>query len=573
MKMKYIFNLKYQSEHSPPTGGLGGILECKHFLSYMVIFFIFLSCEDVFKVDERNVLKLESDKDFSVAISGLYGQLIKSVYSEKICCVGGILKETIGNGDDISIFSLSFQTEDFECISCQKTFSLASTILDSNFGGFGHSGCSCSYVTNGDEYYSKSYKLLFQTIGDANNIISKVNASTNLNVLKKNVVGETYLIRAYCYFRLARVYGQVPIVTNVDVDFTLKKPSFSELYNFIVGDLQKAIELLPQTIKEARVPYETPTIGSAKALLAEVYLTMGGYPLYDKNGYVNAAKIAEDVIVHSEEYGFVLVEDLANLWNGKLVKNSESVFALFLYKDLFSNDYDYKQMYFNVAAPPDFYNLFPKNYRKETTFQTRHVPYILGCGKYYPGCKIYDSLYIKHYDTISPFVCINYKKIYTKFDIPDSVFLKVKPEDYFNELNNINAYDGQVVYLIRYAQTLLTYAEAKARSGALDASAYEAVNKIRRRANKLNISTPSQFDLKPGLTAEQFADSVVQERAWELCAEPEGRWFDMVRLNIAKDLVAIKHHQGIMVYPFPIDRTTFFLPIPEEDKKYNPNLQ
>jgi hypothetical protein len=66
---------------------------------------------------------------------------------------------------------------------------------------------------------------------------------------------------------------------------------------------------------------------------------------------------------------------------------------------------------------------------------------------------------------------------------------------------------------------------------------------------------------------------VVQERAWELCAEPEGRWFDMVRLNIAKDLIAIKYHQAMIVYPIPIDTTTYFLPIPEEDKKYNPNLE
>jgi hypothetical protein len=140
--------------------------------------------------------------------------------------------------------------------------------------------------------------------------------------------------------------------------------------------------------------------------------------------------------------------------------------------------------------------------------------------------------------------------------------------------NNVfGYYTGHVVYILRYAQTLLTYAEAKARSGVVDASTYEAVNMIRRRANKVDLYSTSPYDLKPGLSPEQFADSVVQERAWELCAEPEGRWFDMVRLNLAKDMVAIKQHQHIIVYPIPIDRNTYFLPIPEKDKELNPNLR
>ena len=68
---------------------------------------------------------------------------------------------------------------------------------------------------------------------------------------------------------------------------------------------------------------------------------------------------------------------------------------------------------------------------------------------------------------------------------------------------------GQTTIYIPLCHTLLTYAEAKARSGQLDASAYEAVNMVRRRANKVDINSPSKYDLQPGLSATQFADSVV----------------------------------------------------------------
>jgi hypothetical protein len=533
-------------------------------LSLFFCILLFYGCEDFFTVDDRNVLKLDNNDDYITVINGLYGQLYKSVYAGGIDQYPiGILKESIGNGDDIN-FAAEIHNENGNYSSFQ--YSLMSTYF------FGLSPLSgYNYYSKTD--YASTYKKLYHTIADANILIKKASDLSRIDFFKKKIIGEVYFIRAYCYFRLVRVYGQVPIVSNTDVNYALKKPSFSELYGLIVSDLQNAIKLLPKTLKDTRVPYETPTIGSSKALLAEVYLTMGGYPLYDKNGYANAAKCAGEVINNSEEYGFGLVNDLADLWNGYNVKNRESVFSLY-----FSDNNPFVvryggNIYCDVCVPQDFYNTFPKNYRKEVTFQTRHVPYnedLVLDTVLLKWIHINDSLYIKHYDSINnPFVYINYKKIYSQFNIPDSILLKKFKGRYIE----IPKYTGQVVYILRFAQTLLTYAEAQARMGNPDASAYEAINKVRRRANKLDISAPSLYDLKPGLTAEQFADSVVQERAWELCAEPEGRWFDMVRLNIAKDLVAIKQHQGVIVYPFPIDRTTYFLPIPEEDKKINTNLE
>jgi starch-binding outer membrane protein, SusD/RagB family len=132
------------------------------------------------------------------------------------------------------------------------------------------------------------------------------------------------------------------------------------------------------------------------------------------------------------------------------------------------------------------------------------------------------------------------------------------------------------VYLLRYAQTLLTYAEAKARSGQLDDSAYEAVNIIRRRANKLDIHTPSDFDLPKGLSSEQFLDSVVWERAWELCFEPDGRWFDLVRLDL-KDKLNNEYRYSFDV-PTVVPQSLltddwYFYKIPQEDRWLNPNFE
>ena len=132
---------------------------------------------------------------------------------------------------------------------------------------------------------------------------------------------------------------------------------------------------------------------------------------------------------------------------------------------------------------------------------------------------------------------------------------------------------GRNIYMLRYAQTLLTYAEAKARSGQIDASAYEAINQVRRRANAVPLFTPSLFDLPKGITIAQFTDSVVAERKWELCGEPEHRIFDLLRLELYDQLQDLRSgNKQTPLKAYMIDPATHFFPIPLSDKKLNPNL-
>jgi hypothetical protein len=127
------------------------------------------------------------------------------------------------------------------------------------------------------------------------------------------------------------------------------------------------------------------------------------------------------------------------------------------------------------------------------------------------------------------------------------------------------------IYLIRYAQTLLTHAEASARSGQLTEKAYDCVNMVRRRANKLPLHEPSPFDLPRGLSPEAFADSVLQERAWELAGEIGHRWFDMVRNEtVEKVFEGRDPNDGGPFIPSTNDK--YFYPIPQEDINLNPNL-
>jgi hypothetical protein len=198
-----------------------------------------------------------------------------------------------------------------------------------------------------------------------------------------------------------------------------------------------------------------------------------------------------------------------------------------------------------------FFEKYPKNYRKNCTLRTR-----LGSAMY-PGADINPLKEPSQY---------LWSCRYYKWYDPDSV----AKGPFFN------FYQGSstTLYLLRYAQTLLTFAEASARSGNLNDSAFEAVNMIRRRANKIDIGTPSKFDLQKTLTLEQFLDSVVWERAWELCFEPEGRWFDILRLDLKSQLPNYSYPNDPR-YKVPAQLLTnewYFYKIPEEDRLINPNF-
>jgi starch-binding outer membrane protein, SusD/RagB family len=518
----------------------------KRFIFLLIITVTFSGCQKVFKEDKLNQLPMNSPEDLKFALSGLYYRFASIASADNNGTIGYIFADA----DDVALTG--------------------------------------SQIVPREEDLLLIYKPIYQTIASANDILKKSEKLNKSDPVIRHLLGEAYFMRAYSYFWLVRVFGQVPLIDNVDVTYSVKKSSFQEIYNLIITDLQKAISLLPNSNNEARIKYVTPHRGTAKALLAEVYLTGAGYPLKDTRMYASAAKLAGEVIDSADYFGYGLMTDLANLWNGKHEVNQESLFSIYSsgaklawFDPIYNtnnNDGNYLKtdLYFtsprifwirNPVAGIQFYHSFPNSYRKDKTYQDRMfyriyppcLPDSLNPGSWYcPSAQtlMYDP------NTLNPMYL---KKYYTNLNQPDTIIYDNISDQFF--LNY-----GNVIYLFRYAHTLLTYAEAKARSGNIDASAYEAVNQVRRRANKVDLFAPSVYDLKQGLTPEQFADSVVWERAWEFCAEPEGRWFDLLRLDMIKNLKNLKD-SGQLLFPVYINMDTYFWPLPKTDKMLDPNLQ
>ena len=387
------------------------------------------------------------------------------------------------------------------------------------------------------------YRGCYKTIQGANNVIENY-ANTKGDLAKiKVMAGEAYFLRAMSYYWMVRYYKTVPILTSATFSYDLlsvKRSPTAEVYKLIEADLAQAETLLTN----AKRALGRPNAGSAKALLADVYLTEAGWPLKDNSKYALAAAKAKEVIDNKAAYGFDLVpsfaalfeNDPAKIGNAELVK--EEIFSITTNKSDATSANSLLGAYYlpgeiggwDVAfAEVNFFKNFPEGARKDATFATTY--------KKSDGTVLtWEQLAQKH-----PY----YKKRFINANSPLPTWESSLP-----------------TVLMRYAHVLTIYAEAKARSGGPDPLAYDAINAIRKRAGLTALA---------GLSATQFADAVVQERAWEFAAE-NNRFFDLVRLELVKAANSNRHPSETALDPSTITEADYTFPFPSTEFLINPDL-
>lgn len=395
------------------------------------------------------------------------------------------------------------------------------------------------------------WKYFYSTIKVANPIINNHHKVVSTNQTKvNNLVGVAYFYRAASYFFLTRTWGEVPINTDGSLDKNRPNASVQDIYNLILSDLSKAETLLPENWQEA--PYKQegvnilPAQAAAKALLANVYLTMAGWPLKQNDKYALAAAKAKEVIDNKSKYG-VDLEDITLLWRKKFTP--ETVFGCYYNINISGWSWENgSQMGPEAFRPAEeggwedgygeitFYNNFPEGARKNETYQMEYF--------------IKDA---SGNITVSD---------YTKTAAKHPFFLKYRYDNY-DEVNHKgqNWWGSQTIPVIRYAEVLLTYAEAQAMANSPDASAYEAINAVRARAGLGNLTA--------GLSKEAFREAVIAERGWEFAGpEPAARWFDLLRTEtLAKansNRDAIEHPISSANMPDDSSHKNYWMPIPIE---------
>jgi hypothetical protein len=383
------------------------------------------------------------------------------------------------------------------------------------------------------------YTGSYAGIQRCNIVLERIGSATIADNLKNQFTGEVSFLRALHYFNLVRLFGDVPLVLNevknAQEGYGFGRVPVEQVYTQILADLAVAEAKLPLAYTGADIGRATQ--GAAKSLLGKVYLT--------RKAYAQAAAKLKEVI------------DLGGTGTGKVYDLAPA------YADNFnptkSNNAGHKESIFEVQyktggigeGSPWTNRVTPAGI---TTAVTGIGP---GNGTFlWPTPQIANA-YAR--TDLRRAVNLDSARIVGVF----RTYVKKYVQTVYGSVQ-FAAYDGDPNWpLLRYADVLLMYAEALNEvNGGPNALAYDAINRVRRRAYGVPVATPSAtVDVPAGLTKAQFFTAVEAERRLELAFEGH-RWFDLVRTDRA---IPVMSALGYAIKP----RDLLF-PIPQAEIDINP---
>src|SRR5258708_6227573 len=159
-------------------------------------------------------------------------------------------------------------------------------------------------------------------IYQANNLLPNIQGATASALEKTQVAGQCYFLRAMGYYYLVRAFGPLPLsLTPTSPDVSLPRSPVADIYASIISDLQAAKTMLPASWSAQYVGKASSM--AARSMLADVYLTMAGWPLKQTQYYAQAAAEA-DTVINSNAFNLSTPYDKVFSTNN----TPESIFAL-----------------------------------------------------------------------------------------------------------------------------------------------------------------------------------------------------------------------------------------------------
>ena len=418
------------------------------------VLLILVSCEDFVDINPpRTELVSETVfEDDNTAIAALNG-----IYSEMIRLNGGLVSGGSGSisylgaltSDELNYFSNNQELIDFN----------NNSLIPSN-----------SFNTN--SLWGQTYKIIF----NANSVIEGLSGSNNITEpVITQLEGEAKFIRAFCYFYLVNLYGNIPIATttNFEVNTSASKATTEEIYAQIIEDLMEARNLLGTEYPTAeRV---RPNKASASALLARIYLF---------NDEFEKAGDEASKVINDDNYN--ILSDLNEVF---LANSAEAVWQLRPNENLLNTN---EGLLFILTSSP-----------------------VTGFG----GVAMTNNLLVAFESGDQR----NTNWVNSFTDGVDTWFYPFKYKIQFGE--PVTEYS----MVMRLAEQYLIRAEARARQGDI-AGAQNDLNVIRNRAGLSNTTASDQLSI---------LQAIEQERRVELFTEWGHRWLDLKRTRNADAVLGL----------------------------------
>jgi len=357
-----------------------------------------------------------------------------------------------------------------------------------------------------EDFYQSMYDIIFR----ANNILNYMDVADDAN--RSSYTAEAKFLRAFAYFKLVRLYGDVPLVTKVvgatENDLLFTRVATAQIYAQITADLQEAVDNLDNSHKSRA------SKAAAQGLLAKVYMTQ------ESPNYAAAEQLCEAIVTSGD---FSLEENFNDVFYNEL--NDEIIFAI-------------QYQAGNSLESQSFSSEFTATFRqgREDGHNIVNENLVVEFGKI-GGNRTETSFWnTGKWTEVAKF-------------LPEGSDITVSPPTYGGSPRDA----GNDAIILRYADVLLLHAEAilAGRAETSDGGAIDSYMAVRKRAGFTDDDRPTS------LTKE----ALLAERRVELAFENH-RFYDLARFGVADPILSA--HAADMGYTSYSARQ-LLLPIPARE--------
>lgn len=437
---------------------------------FILLLGMITSCEDYLELDapkekiESSTL-FQNDETAHSALVGLYNQLASVNFSG-----GGPSSLTVLNALSGDLL-MPIYTRNQEYMQFEQH-----ELLPLNF--------------RNENLWTSAYNIIYIT----NALLEGIEGSDNLSEeVRDKIQGEASFIRAFTYFYLVNLYGDVPLILTTDYreNSLAERVPQEKVYQQILTDLETAISLLSSD--NSTGDRTVVNKNTAVAMMARVQLYLENW---------NDAELYSSQIIDQTET-FKLLEDL----NSVFLANS-------------------KEAIWQISPESRGYSL--TNTQEGGMFIIHPLYYFLAQFKFTPS--FIDS-FTTDDKRLSDWIGFHES---TSFYFPFKYKIQNSTED-----------ATEFSMVLRLAEQYLIRAEARARQNDL-AGAISDLDKIRERAGLMAIS-----QTYPEIGQEALLQMILEERKKELFTEWGHRWLDLKRTDKAGDIFVENWESTDVFYPIP----------------------
>ncbi|MDD4592427.1 MAG: RagB/SusD family nutrient uptake outer membrane protein [Parabacteroides sp.] len=418
-------------------------------------------------------------------------------------------------------------------------------------------------VSNCNSYMESLWQSAYRAINVANYSIKYTSSKYMDESVANQYIAEAKFFRAYNYFYLVKIFGDVPFYTepfeSATGDLMLSRTDKKTIYAQVVQDLKDAASVLPN-----KAFYDNSlrlTSNVANALLAEVYLQMSGYPI-NENHYADAAAAAKAVI-SSGKHSLTTNSDLgANSAYNKLrtIDGLPEVIYAYEYAVGISN-----ATYRCAWAFPNAFSAYFK-----VTICVNVYGLVNGIENMYN-----DSEDLRH----QPNQFFHWNYVFPGETTAKS--LGATCNWYFYDADCLlnTAKGGKDANIIRYPEMLLIAAEGIAQSSGVTSEAVNYLAQVKARASMTGKTASDYSASLSALSKDAFIKEIWAERLREFPLEFK-IWDDCVRTQMFPtfsadnkgkvtfvNLIGAKNGNG-----YTIKESDMYFPLPYSEIQRDPNL-